>query len=277
MPHFEAEAPDSPGFDNSEDKESPWLIVPAGGSRKVRLRESAGYDTFDYDKSRISIQASPGPDRLIEVTGKTSGATYLLVKNKRGDGCNLQIRILDKQQVKVALFFATDTANHSSKRALVVALLTKLLQDASEIIFPQTNVEIVKVNFPTPRPFNRDLGPAVEDKDPLRKELAGIPDFGARLKVLFVWDLADGDDGGLFFRQERCCLIKDELGGKDGQALAHEIGHGLLPEAVWKKLDLDRTGHSSDRRHLMYAYFDVAGTKIPYRQALAMNEAAAKP
>jgi hypothetical protein len=72
--------------------------------------------------------------------------------------------------------------------------------------------------------------------------------------------------------------MKDQfvVANKDGQVLAHEIGHYLLPVAVWRSLGL-KGGHSSDPGDLMYDSYDVAGTKIPYLQALAMNEQAAKP
>jgi hypothetical protein len=290
--HFE-EDPDGFGFDDSEGKNYSWLVVPVRDTRTVWLRESTGYDYLDYEPTLISVsppKLPPGSDRLIRVTANVSFSrdTHLDVsKKKGGEGPSLGIRILASQRVKVAFFEVTDTA-HASGRPWSFHS-TQLIRDANDILLPQTNVQLVNANqSPTPVAFNRDLGRTV-DGNKLRHELEEVakPTAGrADLAAFFVWDLARSPEG-LFFRKEpehpAFVIMKEPSGDTGGQALAHEVGHYLLPGDEWKGLGLDQSGHSPavGPEQNQYPYlmcpFVESGTKITYKQAGVMNLTAGQP
>ena len=150
------------GFDNAETP--PWLMVPEGGSKQVRLRDGSGLALRLRAKLGAGIltfqESSSDPifGRTIEIQGRVPGTTFLEAINTSGQvQATLEINVKAKMVVTTAVFFVFEKNGRTCASGLSTA--ENMIDVANKLYRPQANIELQRIESgPMNVPFTMDSG-----------------------------------------------------------------------------------------------------------------------
>lgn len=260
------EAKANNGFDAKASP--PWQMVPAGGSKEVKLVNATGL-TFTSTNTGVATVTQPDPFRII-VKGVVKGTAFIEAKNGSGTVvARLEVAVKTKKTVSTAFFYVSDNAGHKTARALGAEVV--LVKAVNDIYLPQANIEFT-VRSAKAQAYAQNFGRVVR----FSKHLKGVAasqhewdtvvaqrDPAADFNVFFVWEyeqdrtpLIDNTEAGTL-RSEKSCLMEDKTGANAAEeVLAHEAGHLL---GVGDTTDPDElmVGAGVSKRKLPKAHVNV--------------------
>jgi hypothetical protein len=256
----------------------PWLMVPKGGAKVIRVQNAGGATFLPLTTALVKVsELPPSPahreDRLISIAGVMPGST--LVEVRRAPSlvlARLECCVKAKKTVKVAFNFVEDSAGHRTTRSSLKA--DSWVKAMNAIFLPQANVEIKKHATRSVK-VAKDLGRVVRFSAHLPTVPAAQHEWGvvtaladatADFNVFFVWEYEqditpnkDHTDAGTMGAN---CIFEDKAGKDVGETLAHETGHFLgAPD----------TYAAANKNLLMYGITDVRGQRITKGDANLFN------
>jgi hypothetical protein len=257
----------------------PWQMVPAGGSKEVRLMfgpslalhstNSAIATAAESRKAHCRVTRNI---RYITVKGRQKGRCFIEARDGSVAKARLEVSVKGRKVVRLAFNFVKDTGGHRTSRA--TASVNGYVQTMNNIYTRQANVKftVVQTRWVT---VNKNLGTVVRFSKHLAGVAAGHHEWddviakrygAADFNYFFVWEYeqdatpgTDNTDAGALGAN---CIFEDRAGRQIGETLAHEAGHFLGCR------DYYGTGEKS---LLMYGYTDTRGRKIAKAHANKMN------
>jgi hypothetical protein len=259
------------GFDNAVQ---PWLMVPAGETRRVWLYHGFGKQVRT-DRAGIlhvtTIHVDSYKALLVIQSLGIPGTDRVLVGNARPA---LDVSVKRKVTARVAFFYVNRGPNGTSRDP---NNLDSLIAAANAILEPQANVVIERVPVTNPILSIPNLPRAVH----YGSHWNMVTEKGvssADLNVYFVGDYTGSTDHKHRKNKrdteaetmEKSCIFEDDVAGEEAVTLAHELVHRMLGEEKEVALGF-REGHSLAPGDLMFVGGDSTGRKIPRAQVDLIN------
>jgi hypothetical protein len=150
------------GFDAAATP--PWVMVPQGGSKTVRLREGDGLTLRLRREIGIALptiqerSSDPIFGRTIEISGQSPSTSFLEAVDARGlVRATLEINVKAKIVLTTSVFFVFEKNGRVCKAGLSTA--ETMIDVANKLYLPQANIALQKNNSgPVNLPFNLDQG-----------------------------------------------------------------------------------------------------------------------
>lgn len=237
---------------------APWIMVPRGGSRFVRLLNGNDVRQVTSDNPNIATALNLGV--AVQVFGISHGKTTLKARDSHGRFvARLDVSVKRRRTVRTSFHFVQDKKRRTMRTPGNVDpqrtgdSLDTLITKINKIYIPQANVEFIKKQVNNPLKYDRDFGSEVRFTAHLKNVpisehewdiVVGKRDPGADFNVFFVWEYEDnltpGDqvEAGTL-ASDKSCLFDDVLSMDMDEVLGHEAGHNL------------GLGHSSNTDDLM--------------------------
>jgi hypothetical protein len=156
------------GFDNAATP--PWVMVPQGGSKTVRLTRGDGLTLrlkrqIGTDLPTIQEKFSdPIFGRTIEIAGRSPSTSILEAFDASGRvNATLEINVKAKIVLATSVFFVFEQNGRACRAGLGTA--EQMIEVANKLYLPQANIELKKRDSgPVKLPFNLNEGMPVQLK-----------------------------------------------------------------------------------------------------------------
>ena len=275
------------GVDDSVNP--PWMIVPAGGSNFVLLKDGAGLHVRGTgvkveEVSRDALMrlgTLPGL-HLVPHMGSTSVRWFRVSSPLPGEGklfaadragkrrALLDISVLKKRQIGIAVNIVQHQARSENSSRVFAPHAAAVMRDANAILTPQVNVSIEIQAWHAIRTDLEDIRYFYGNSYPTpRLDIARYADLAVECNVYFVGKILTVDppsspdtQDGLTYRAS--ILIADSSPDM-GRTMAHEVIHflGLGAPAFHDKRNEDKPPHIGG---------PYPNRRIPKRLALAARK-----
>lgn len=225
------------GFDHTAVPK--WQMVPAGGSKIVRLMDGETLTVVPINPSICTVheieRCFVHGGREFRLEGGMPGTTQIAAFHGGAVICRLDVRVMNERVVTMAFHYVSDNAGHATTRT--PGGLPALYDYPKKILYDQINVVLRNVAVHPSTVVTEDLGDKIIWADGEWAKVVAHRDASADLNVFFVWEyntrLAVGDDAEAgTSRAEGNCLMEDNNNyANHAWTLAHEIGHYLGHDA----------------------------------------------